>query len=120
MQDAAAVVGMGGYNTFCEILSFDQRALIVPRVRPRHEQLIRARRAMELGIVEMLEPEAADDPRRMAEALHRLPTRPRPSQTTYRPSLDGLARVCEFVGAHIRRRHAANPAFVEFGKTALP
>jgi predicted glycosyltransferase len=24
---------MGGYNTFCEILSFDKRALIVPRTR---------------------------------------------------------------------------------------
>ena len=34
---------MGGYNTYCEILSFDKPALIVPRMRPRLEQLIRAR-----------------------------------------------------------------------------
>ena len=39
---AKAVVAMGGYNTYCEILSFDKPALIVPRVKPREEQLIRA------------------------------------------------------------------------------
>ncbi len=34
MRRAAGVVAMGGYNTFCEILSFDRPALILPRVRP--------------------------------------------------------------------------------------
>jgi predicted glycosyltransferase len=42
MTQAAGVVAMGGYNTFCEILSFDKKALIVPRTRPRQEQLIRS------------------------------------------------------------------------------
>ena len=42
MARAAGVVAMGGYNTFCEILSFDKPALVVPRVRPRLEQAIRA------------------------------------------------------------------------------
>ena len=50
----AGVVAMGGYNTFCEILSFDKRALIVPRTAPRLEQFIRARRAAELGLLTML------------------------------------------------------------------
>ena len=35
MARAAGVVAMGGYNTFCEILSFDKPALIVPRTVPR-------------------------------------------------------------------------------------
>ena len=56
---AKAVVAMGGYNTYCEILSFDKPALIVPRVQPREEQLIRARRAAELGLIEMLLPEGS-------------------------------------------------------------
>jgi len=47
------VIAMGGYNTFCEILSFDKRALIVPRTKPRLEQYIRAARAQELGLVRM-------------------------------------------------------------------
>ena len=51
---AAGVVAMGGYNTFCEILSFDKPALIMPRTAPRLEQYIRAARAAELGLVAML------------------------------------------------------------------
>ena len=42
MKKADAIVAMGGYNTFCETLSFDKRTLIVPRTRPRLEQYIRA------------------------------------------------------------------------------
>ena len=54
MSKAVGVVAMGGYNTFCEILSFDKKALIVPRMVPRLEQFIRASRAQELGLVSML------------------------------------------------------------------
>ena len=50
MARAAGIVAMGGYNTFCEILSFDKRALIVPGTAPRLEQLIRAQRASDLGL----------------------------------------------------------------------
>ncbi|MEL6264549.1 MAG: glycosyltransferase, partial [Pseudomonadota bacterium] len=45
---SAGVVAMGGYNTFCEILSADRPAIIVPRTRPRREQLIRAEAAERL------------------------------------------------------------------------
>ena len=51
MDRAVGVVAMGGYNTFCEILSFDKRAIIVPRTAPRLEQYIRASRAQDLGLV---------------------------------------------------------------------
>jgi predicted glycosyltransferase len=37
---ADRVVAMGGYNTVYELLSFEKHALIVPRVKPRCEQLI--------------------------------------------------------------------------------
>lgn len=53
---AAGMITMGGYNTFCEILSFDKPALIYPRITPRTEQLIRAQRADEQGIITMLDP----------------------------------------------------------------
>ncbi len=91
MHRAAAVVGMGGYNTFCEILSFDKRALIVPRTRPRREQQIRALEAERLGLVRMLaEDEERRDPLRMAQALCSLPTQPKPSEVTIPGLLDGL------------------------------
>ena len=107
IEAAAGVVSMGGYNTFCEILSLDKRALIIPRVRPREEQLIRARRAAELGLVDMLMPDEADDPSVMARALRRLAARPRPSETTYGRPLDGLLRIADLVHDYIVARERA-------------
>ena len=109
MQKAAAVVAMGGYNTFCEILSLDKRALIVPRTQPRLEQHIRAVAAERLGLVRMLaEERAARDPRRMAKALRALPHQPRPSDVTIPGLLDGLdvirARFAESLEAPRRLR----------------
>ncbi|QRM53884.1 glycosyltransferase family protein [Sinorhizobium sp. BG8] len=95
---AEAVVSMGGYNTFCEILSFDKPALIVPRLIPRMEQLIRARRASEMGFVDMLLPEEADDPARMAAALKALLGRAAPSASGQRLELDGLSNISRIVG----------------------
>lgn len=53
---ADCVITMGGYNTTYEVLSFEKPALIVPRVKPRREQLIRAERLQELGLVDVLHP----------------------------------------------------------------
>lgn len=98
MNRAHCVVAMGGYNTFCEILSFDKPALIVPRVRPRLEQAIRAGRADELKLVDVLyDPSQTGagerDPRVMAAALHALPRRPPPSQAFMPDLLDGLPSI---------------------------
>ncbi len=95
IKKAAGVVAMGGYNTFCEILSFDQRALIVPRSRPRLEQSIRAERAEQLGLVTMLPDDGDRDPMAMAERLHRLPDQKRPSEVMVPGLLGGLEVVQE-------------------------
>lgn len=58
MRRADSIVAMGGYNTICEIVSLGKRALIIPRVRPRTEQLMRAERMRNLGLVDMLHPDA--------------------------------------------------------------
>src|SRR5436189_4672908 len=57
LRTADQVVAMGGYNTVCEVLSFGKPALIVPRVNPRREQLIRAERLQALGLLDVLHPE---------------------------------------------------------------
>jgi predicted glycosyltransferase len=54
---ADRLVSMGGYNTVCEALSLGKKALVVPRVTPRTEQLIRARRLERLGLVSVLHPD---------------------------------------------------------------
>ena len=57
---AERVIGMGGYNTICEVMSFAKRALIVPRTKPRGEQLLRAKRLRNLGLVDLLHPDKLD------------------------------------------------------------
>ncbi|MCA9047548.1 MAG: hypothetical protein KDA89_02400 [Planctomycetaceae bacterium] len=57
MRRATRVVAMGGYNTVTSILSFGKPALIVPRIKPRREQWIRAERLQELGWTSVLSPE---------------------------------------------------------------
>ena len=110
---AKAVVAMGGYNTYCEILSFDKPALIVPRVKPREEQLIRARRAAELGLIEMLLPEEAEDSQRFANALEVLPGRPGPSQSHPHLTLEGLPHISEIVAELLDRRGGHHLSVIE-------
>lgn len=98
MARARGVVAMGGYNTFCEILSFDKPALILPRTHPRLEQFIRARRAAELGLVTMLSDENARDPGRMAAALLQLTQQAPPSSVVVPGLLDGMPNVNKLAG----------------------
>jgi predicted glycosyltransferase len=94
---AAGVVAMGGYNTFCEVLSFDKPALIVPRTMPRREQLIRAQRGEELGLLKCLVDDGVRDPAIMATALRHLPQQAPPSRVVVPGLLDGLANVNRLV-----------------------
>jgi len=93
VSNAIGVIGMGGYNTFCEILSFDKPSLIVPRTVPRLEQYIRASRAEELGLVTMLVDDGERDPIRMAAAITNLPTKQKPSEVHIPGLLDGLSSI---------------------------
>ena len=97
MARAAGVVAMGGYNTFCDILTFDKPAVIVPRRRPRLEQTIRASRAEQLGLVRMLSDERGRDPAAMAEALRGIASQPRPSDVVVPGLLEGLDNIHRLV-----------------------
>ena len=95
---ASAVVSMAGYNTFCEILSFDKPSLLLPRTHPREEQLVRAQRASALGLATMLLPEQANDPATLAATLRQLPFVPPPSAAASAIGLDGLKTIIADVG----------------------
>jgi predicted glycosyltransferase len=90
MADAAGVIAMGGYNTFCELLSFDKPAILVPRKRPRMEQYIRASRAEELDLVSMLDLDVDRSTERMVRAIRALAFQGKPSQTNRDTLLGGL------------------------------
>jgi len=100
---AAGIVCMGGYNTFCEVLSFDKPALLIPRTTPRLEQHIRASRAQELGLVRMLEDDGTRDPSVMATALRDLPQQAAPSSVVVPGLLDGRANVVKLTRQWLER-----------------
>ncbi len=72
IRRASAVVGMCGYNTFCEVVSRNKKALFVPRQTPRLEQYIRASRAAELGWCRMAPEAVASRPLDFAAAIRAL------------------------------------------------
>ena len=94
IENAEGLVTMGGYNTFCEILSFNKPAIIIPRTEPRTEQLIRARRAAELGLVTVLEPNQTGTAG-LQSLLENLTAQPRPADKLPSGMLDGMDKVCE-------------------------
>ncbi|MDH3220308.1 MAG: hypothetical protein OEO19_12310 [Gammaproteobacteria bacterium] len=99
MKKAVGIVAMGGYNTFCEILTLDKPALIVPRSVPRQEQLIRAERAVKLGLASMLDPAGEREVQDMVEALRALPHQPRPSSQ----QIPGLLAGHETIAGMVRQ-----------------
>lgn len=107
MSEAVGVVAMGGYNTFCEIMSFDKRALIVPRTVPRREQFIRAKRFQELNLVSMLATEKQTDVSAMITALRHLPQQPKPSEVVVPGLMDGLENVDRLARRWIERPRRA-------------
>jgi predicted glycosyltransferase len=105
IEHADGLVTMGGYNTFCEILSFDKPAIVIPRFKPRLEQLIRARRAAELGLVTMLEP-GDFTPEQLRPLLENLCDRPGPRDRLLPGMLDGMDNVCDQVVSLLSTREA--------------
>jgi predicted glycosyltransferase len=110
LAEARGVVAMGGYNTFCEILSMDKPAIISPRTRPRREQLIRASAAEDLGLVRMLSSER-DGPGAnvMAGAIRALADQAKPSEVRIPGLLSGLTTIAE-------RMTATTPALAAAGE----
>lgn len=91
---AQAIVTMGGYNTICEVLAAGKRPLVVPRVHPRTEQLVRAERLEARGLVDVCHPDAVT-----AEVLGAWLAGGGGTEPPSGPSVDlnGLARITDLV-----------------------
>ncbi|PYO92537.1 MAG: glycosyltransferase [Gemmatimonadetes bacterium] len=92
---ADRIIAMGGYNTICEVLSFEKHALIVPRVHPEPEQWIRAQRLRDLGLIEVLHPDDLS-PGALSEWLAR-DLGPPPASLS-RVDVGGLTRIPTLLG----------------------
>jgi predicted glycosyltransferase len=86
---ADLVVSMAGYNAVCEMLSLGVRSLLIPRVRPRLEQRLRAERLAERGLARVLLPQALS-PERLATEIKATLDSPPPQVVL---DMDGLAHV---------------------------
>jgi len=117
IERADRVIAMGGYNTVCEVLSFEKPALIVPRVT-EPEQGIRARRMQELGLLDVLHPDELS-PQALTEWLARDPAPPPPPRG--RVDLGGLTRIpgllAELLGVPAGPLQPAAAATAEVGLT---
>jgi predicted glycosyltransferase len=105
IQRAGAVVAMGGYNTTIELLAARKRALIVPRVEPRVEQLIRAERLASLGLVEVIHPRDLT-PDLMRSKVEELLRRDPVSAPTVEVDLSGAVRAVDLVCAAVAEKRA--------------
>lgn len=79
LDAADAVVSMGGYNTLTEILSLDKRTVVVPRISPSQEQLIRAERFMRNGLIRAIHPDHLQPKTLMQAVIAQLENRVTPS-----------------------------------------
>ena len=66
---ADLVVSTAGYDRVCELLSFGQRAVLVPRTDTRGDELTRARRFGELGYFDVIGPDELESGRLIAAVM---------------------------------------------------
>ena len=60
VNTANLVVSMCGYNTITEVLQKGKKAIVIPRIKPGREQLIRAQSMAKAGLIQMIHPEELD------------------------------------------------------------
>lgn len=113
---ATAIVGSGGYNAFCEALSYNKNAMYLSGGNHRHEHTLRASNAQQLGWCELLTPSATSNAMMLAQMLNRLPEMPAPFLHPSKKDLDGL----NLIGADIENLLLSNPNFPNTIKQSSP
>jgi predicted glycosyltransferase len=108
LSTADVVVSMAGYNTMCEVLAAAAPTVVVPRIWPRTEQLIRASRFAAVGVVEMIHPGRLSSHELRAAMLRRAGV-PRPEiRSLIREHVDvgGLEAAARAVASSLPQRRA--------------
>lgn len=95
MDAADLVISMGGYNTVCEILTLQKRAIVVPRVTPVKEQWIRAERLSKMGLLRAVHPGKITPGLLMELVKEELDKIDGQLHNVRRVNLNGLRGVCE-------------------------
>ena len=93
---ADVVICMGGYNTITEVLQKGKKAIVVPRIKPGREQLIRAQRLQNAGLIKMIHPEQLT-PDLLIKTLCNNLTLVHDSQAIKHLDFEGLPRVADYL-----------------------
>ncbi len=103
MTAADVVVSMAGYNTVCEILSLNKKAVVVPRTQPVQEQWIRAQRMARLGLLKAIHPDELN-PEIMIQAVwEQLNNNNHLIYPIERiVDLDGLSRIAQYISGLLK------------------
>jgi ATP-binding cassette subfamily B protein len=104
LAGADCVVGMAGYNTVCDVLSFRRPAVLVPRPGPSQEQSMRADRLEAWQAAEVVRPSELSGPA-IARAIESALSRGDPG--TPPVSLDGLTRALDVLDTALAQSRAA-------------
>jgi len=110
---AAALVTMAGYNSLCEVLAWEKKAVVVPRTGPSAEQRMRSTLFSRRSLIRAIQPERLTA-ERLGARLNRLLAEEDVPNLANIPPLNGAQRAAETlldrVQARSRRRRAAAPA----------
>ena len=101
---ADCVVGMAGYNTVCDVLSYRRPAVLVPRPGPSQEQSMRADRLQAWRSAEVVRASDLSGPA-LARAIQTALSRGEPS--TPPVSLDGLDHALDVLDVALEQSRAA-------------
>lgn len=88
------VISMGGYNSVCELLQLGKFPLLLPRIVPREEQLIRARVFQQKGYCDFIHPSELNASV-LAQKIRELTQGGRPATPKF--SSNGIENVSRFI-----------------------
>ncbi len=93
IQKADLIVSMAGYNTVCECLSLNKRAVVVPRTTPSKEQYLRAQLMQDAKLLKFIEPTQLTSSYLMETILDELNTQNKYPKRQKTLTLSGLEKV---------------------------
>jgi predicted glycosyltransferase len=106
LRNVSAVVTMAGYNSLCEVLEAQKKALVVPRRGPSAEQRLRCELFAERDLIRVLHPDSLS-PERLAAELMKLLEEDAVPDPRRIPALDGARQAARvLIDAATRRRDA--------------
>ncbi|MEL6903035.1 MAG: glycosyltransferase [Cyanobacteria bacterium J06606_4] len=109
VRAADVVVSMGGYNTLTEVLTVDKPAVVVPRVAPSQEQLIRANRFAQRSLLTTLHPNEITPRSLIENVLKACTTQHRSPEVSNRLDFNGLPNLANALLELVNQSPARSP-----------